>query len=339
MKNRKNLFYIGAFTICSLSLAACDKEDVYDVYGDPYNRVYTQDNSQAFKIVQTPISTISNVDFKWPAKCSKKAVENIKVKVIVDNSMIADYNEEHGTEFEAMPTEALVLNNMEMTIPAGGMAVSDTAHVQLTDNADVLESLKSDKGYIIPLRLESVEGGDSQLSTNMLKPTFITVTVTEDNMNHDVTTYNGTGALVADQAGWTATTNGSIQSWYDPIESIFDGYYNTHCSMSNRSGELYLNIDMGKQYTFDAIKMTTSGYDYSTWEEKETGAFSADMTVSTSDNGTDWKSQGKIESGTEIEACVFYAPLTARYIRITVPNAGGWYGASLDCGVFNVYAK
>lgn len=22
-----------------------------------------------------------------------------------------------------------------------------------------------------------------------------------------------------------------------------------------------------------------------------------------------------------------------------VPNAGGWYGASLECGVFNVYAK
>lgn len=337
MKNRKNLFYIGAFTICSLSLAACDKEDVYDVYGDPYNRVYTLDNSQAFKIVQTPISTISNVDFKWPAKCSKKASDNIKVKVIVDNSLIAAYNEEHGTEFEAMPTEALVLNNMEMTIPAGSMAVSDTAHVQLTDNADVLGTLKSEKGYIIPLRLESAEGGNSQLSTNMLEPTFITVSVTEDNMNHEVTTYNGTGTLVADQSGWTATTNGSVQSWYDPIESIFDGDYQTYCYISNRSGELYLDIDMGKQYTFDAIKMTTNGYDETTWEEKETGAFSAGMTVSTSDNGTDWKSQGQVEQ--KAEACVFYAPLTARYIRITVPNAGGWYGASLQCGVFNVYAK
>lgn len=337
MKNIKNLFYIGTFTICSLSLAACDKEDVYDVYGDPYNRVYTLDNSQAFKIVQTPISTISNVDFKWPAKCSKKASDNIKVKVIVDNSLIADYNEEHGTEFEAMPTEALVLNNMEMTIPAGSMAVSDTAHVQLTDNADVLGNLKSEKGYIIPLRLESAEGGNSQLSTNMLEPTFITVSVTEDNMNHEVTTYNGTGTLVADQSGWTATTNGSVQSWYDPIESIFDGDYQTYCYISNRSGELYLDIDMGKQYTFDAIKMTTNGYDETTWEEKETGAFSAGMTVSTSDNGTDWKSQGQVEQ--KAEACVFYAPLTARYIRITVPNAGGWYGASLQCGVFNVYAK
>lgn len=337
MKNRKNLFYIGAFTICSLSLAACDKEDVYDVYGDPYNRVYTLDNSQAFKIVQTPISTISNVDFKWPAKCSKKASENIKVKVIVDNSLIADYNEEHGTEYEAMPTEALVLNNMEMTIPAGSMAVGDTAHVQLTDNADVLGALKGDKGYIIPLRLESAEGGDSQLSTNMLKPTFITVTVTEDNMNHDVTTYNGTGTLVANQSEWTATTNGSVQTWYDPIESIFDGDYETCCYITNRSGELYLDVDMGKDYTFDGIKMAYSGYDYYTGTQKEIGSFAVGMTVSISDNGIDWKSQGEIEK--QAESCVFYAPITARYIRITVPNGGGYYGAKLQCCVFNVYAK
>lgn len=337
MKNRKNLFYIGMFTFCAFGFAACSDEETYDVYGDPYNRVYTLDNSQAYKIVQTPISTISNVDYKWPVKCSKKANGDIKVKVVVDNSLIAAYNDEHGTEYEAMPAEALLLENMEMTIPSGNMVVGDTAHVQLTDNANILTSLKSEKGYIIPLRLESVQGGNSQLSTNVLEPTFITVTVTEDNMNHDVTQYTGTGTLVADQTGWSATTNGSVYSWYDPIESVFDGDYRTYCYITNRSGELTLDIDMGKSYTFDGIKMTTSGYDYTTYEEAETGAFSAGMTVSTSANGTDWKTQGEIENAAE--ACVFYAPLTARYIRISVPNSGGWYGASLQCGIFNVYAK
>lgn len=244
MKNRKNLFYIGAFTICSLSLTACDKEDVYDVYGDPYNRVYTLDNSQAFKIVQTPISTISNVDFKWPAKCSKKASDNIKVKVIVDNSLIAAYNDEHGTEFEAMPTEALVLNNMEMTIPAGSLSVSDTAHVQLTDKADVLGTLKSEKGYIIPLRLESAEGGNSQLSTNMLKPTFITVTITEDNVNHDATEYTGTGTLVADQSGWSVTPiNGSTGS---NLQRWFDGNPKNYASVSDWNNyQAAFVVDMG----------------------------------------------------------------------------------------------
>lgn len=102
----------------------------------------------------------------------------------------------------------------------------------------------------------------------MLAPSFLTITVTEDNMNHEATQYTGTGTLVADQTGWTATTNGTVQSWYEPIEVIFDGNYETYCSISNRSGELLLDIDMGKAYSFDSIKMTSSGYDYETWTEK-----------------------------------------------------------------------
>ena len=319
MKNRKNLFYIGMFAICVLGFAACGDDETYDVYGDPYNRVYILDNSKEYKIVQTPVSTVSNVDFTWEARCSKKASGDIRVTVAVDNSLIDAYNEEHDTEFEALPVEAVVLENAEMTIPAGEM------------DANVLSTLKSAKGYIIPLRLVSAEGGNSQLSTNMLAPSFLTITVTEDNMNHEAIQYTGTGALVADQTGWTATTNGTVQSWYDPIESIFDGNGETYCYISNRSGDLWLDVDMGKPYSFDGIRMMSSSY------YGDSGSFSAGMTVSTSDNGTDWKAQGEIES--DAEDCVFYAPLTARYIRITVPNAGGWYGASLECGVFNVYAK
>lgn len=331
MKNRKNLFYTAMLAICALAFAACGDDETYDVYGDPYNRVYVLDNSQSFKIVQTPISTISNVDFTWNAKCSQKASGDIKVTVAVDNTLIDVYNEEHATEFEAMPAEAIVLENTEMVIPAGEMIVTDALHVKLTDDANTLSALKSEKGYIIPLRLVAVEGGGAQLSTNMVAPSFLTVTVTEDNMNHEATQYTGIGTLVADQTGWTATTNGTVQSWYDPIESIFDGNGETYCYISNRSGDLWLDVDMGKPYSFDGIRMMSSSY------YGDSGSFSAGMTVSTSDNGTDWKAQGKIES--DAEDCVFYAPLTARYIRITVPNAGGWYGASLECGVFNVYAK
>ena len=331
MKNRKNLFYIGMFAICVLGFAACGDDETYDVYGDPYNRVYILDNSKEYKIVQTPVSTVSNLDFTWEARCSKKASGDIRVTVAVDNSLIDAYNEEHDTEFEALPVEAVVLENAEMTIPAGEMVVADAVHLKLTDDANVLSTLKSAKGYIIPLRLVSAEGGNSQLSTNMLAPSFLTITVTEDNMNHEAIQYTGTGALVADQTGWTATTNGTVQSWYDPIESIFDGNGETYCYISNRSGDLWLDVDMGKPYSFDGIRMMSSSY------YGDSGSFSAGMTVSTSDNGTDWKAQGEIES--DAEDCVFYAPLTARYIRITVPNAGGWYGASLECGVFNVYAK
>ena len=180
MKNRKNLFYISMFAICVLVFTACGDDETYDVYGDPYNRVYVLDNSKEYKIVQTPISTVSNVDFTWEAKCSKKASGDIRVTVAVDNSLIDAYNEEHDTEFEALPVEAIVLENKEMTIPAGEMVVADAVHLKLTDDVNVLSTLKSEKGYIVPLRLVSAEGGNSQLSTNMLAPSFLTITVTEE---------------------------------------------------------------------------------------------------------------------------------------------------------------
>ena len=60
---------------------------------------------------------------------------------------------------------------------------------------------------------------------------------------------------------------------------------------------------MGKAYSFDGIKMTSSGYDYDTGLKKRSVCSVPGMTVSTSDNGTNWKAQGEIES--DAEDCVF----------------------------------
>lgn len=320
MKSRKNLFYIGMFALCTIGFAACDDEETYDVYGDPLNRVYISDNSKAYKIVQTPISIISNVDFKWPAKCSQKASGTIKATVVVDNSLIAAYNEEHGTAFEAMPAEAIVLENAEMAIPAGKMVVADTMHVKLTDDANVLSMLKSEKGYIIPLRLVSVEGPNTRLSTNMVAPSFLTVTVTEDNVNHEATENDITGTLVADQTGWSVSLLSGTGVYLD---KWFDGNPQTNAFIRGQS--VAFTVDMGKSYTFSAIAA------YRSTSLGEYNSISAGTKISTSDDGTNFKSAGKVTGSSKFIA--FYAPLTARYIRVETTSS------SVNCGVFNVYAK
>ena len=299
MKSRKNLFYIGMFALCAIGFAACDDDETYDVYGDPFNRVYISDNSKAYKIVQTPISTVSNVDFKWPAKCSQKASGTIKATVVVDNSLIAAYNEEHGTVFEAMPAEAIVLENAEMTIPAGKMVVADTVHVKLTDEPN------------------------TQLSTNMVAPSFLTVTVTEDNVNHEATEADITGTLVANQAGWSVNVlSGSGSN----LDRWFDGNPQSTASISDWSNyKAAFTVDMGKSYTFSAIV----AYRGTSWGEYN--SISAGTKISTSDDGTNFKSAGEVTGSSKF--IVFYAPLTARYIRVETTSY------SVNCGVFNVYAK
>lgn len=323
MKSRKNLFYIGMFALCGIGLAACGDDEAYDVYGDPFNRVYIQGSSNTYKIVQTPISTVSNVDFKWPAKCSQKASGTIKAKVVVDNSLIAAYNEEHGTVFEAMPAEAIVLENAEMTIPAGKMVVADTVHVKLTDDANVLSTLKSEKGYIIPLRLVSAEGPNAQLSTNMVAPSFLTITVTEDNVNHEATEADVTGTLVADQTGWSVE---ALSGSGSNLNRWFDGNPQSTAAIYDYSNyKVAFTVDMGKSYTFNSIVA------YRSTSSREYNSISAGAKISTSDDGTNFKSAGEVTGSSKF--IVFYAPLTARYIRVETTSY------SMNCGIFNVYAK
>ena len=153
MTNIKSIFYASMLTLSLMSLGACNNDDVYDFPGDPYNRVYIQDKSPSYKIVQTPISTVSNLDFSIPLKCTQIAKGEIKATIEIDNSLIDEYNEMHGTSYEAMPTNAIVIENATMTIPAGAMVSIDTLKVKTSDDASVMSTLKSQDGYLVPLRI------------------------------------------------------------------------------------------------------------------------------------------------------------------------------------------
>lgn len=334
MKTKKHylLFHAVAALLCTASLAACSDDDTYDFPGDAHNRVYLKDNSTDYKIVQTPISTVSNLDFTTDLKCTQRASAEIRATIEVDNSLIDAYNEENGTQYEAMPSAALAIENATLTIPAGQMATADTFRITTTTDEATLSALRSTNGYLIPLRISKTEGGNASPSTNVYS-TYLTVTITEDNINHDATEADITGTLVADQSGWSATTNGSVQSYYEPIETLFDGDESTYCYIYS-SEDLNLDIDMGKQYTFDAITLWY-GYDYG-WGAYEEGSLTSGMTIYTSNDGTTWQSAGEI-TGSSSKVCVFYAPLTTRYLRIHTPQ-GSWR-TSLMGGVFNVYAK
>lgn len=332
MKKIRNIFYTVMLALCAMNLTACDDEETYDFPGDPYNRVYILNHSNSYRIIQTPISSISDVDFSLSVNCKSNAQGAITAAVEIDNSLIADYNKQHGTRYEEMPAAAISIENAVMTIPDGEMVSTETLHLTMSDNESAVSGLRSENGYLIPLRLVSTEGGEAQMSTN-LYTAYVIVTVMEDNVNHDATDNDITGTLVADQAGWSATTNGEVQSWYDPINCLFDGTTNTSVYISgSRGASLSLDVNMGKPYTFDAITL----FNYSSWSGKQ-GCLVNGTEIYTSNDGTSWKSVGEV-TGNTASNCVFYAPITTQYIRLMIPDSNG-YGAYLMAAVFNVYAK
>lgn len=327
MKLLKKLFHVGMLVACASLWVACSKDEACDVMGDASNRVYLIDYAVDYKIVITPVSAVSNLDIKIPVKCNKMATEIIKVTVEVDNSLIDEYNIKHGTSYEPFPAGALMFENQTMTIPAGAMITQDSVHITLTNDFNITSKMKSDNGYLLPLRVTKVEGGEAVPSTNLFSSYF---TMTKENINHEATEADIKGMLVEDQTGWSATTDGVIAPYYAPIETLFDGDNSTFCYIGRASGKssVTIEVDMRKNYTFDAIRM-----DANSWGSFS-GALEVGTVISISTDGTAWKEVGKVTKGygsSGAAFCAFYDSLIARYIRLVIPT----YGSRL--GRFNVH--
>lgn len=325
-------FKIKNIAICitllgMLTFYACSDNDSFDVNGDPYNRVYIVDRANSYKIIQTGMSSIVDMKYELPLKCSKKASGNIRGTIEVDNSLIEAYNKEHGTNYEAMPASALIIENSVMNIPTGAMVATDTLRITMTKDQSILSGLSSEKGYLVPLRLTSVEGGDSHISSNLVSA-YLIVNISDNVVNHDATQSNITGTLVTDQTGWSATTNATVSGSYQPLSYLFTPATSSYCYMYNTSADgLILSINMNKPYTFDAITLHRS---------TSTASLTSGMVIYTSNDGITWKSIGELTKSSTF--CVFYEPITTQYIRIIKPKAASG-NTTLYASRFNIYAK
>lgn len=326
----------GALALCSVGFTSCDDDDEYDFPGDASNRVYTPDQSQAFKIIQTPAGAIAAVECEIPAKCRTYAAGDIKVKVEIDNSLIDAYNEENGTSFLELPSEAVVIETPVMTIPAGAMESADTTRISLTDDATILAGLTAAEGYLLPVRMTEVTGGGAMAATSQKSISYLTITVTNDAVNHGATLEDATGTPVADQSGWSLSGNVDCSDGY----MLFDGDAKQYTSFESES-TMELIVDMGKVYSFDAIEAKYA-YGWGSWSY-DYGSLSDGTDIAISTDGNTYQTMATIE-GTGYSGAsyvVFYGSLTARYIKLTIPATESYWGssASFECGYFNVYAK
>lgn len=334
MKTYKSLFIVGALALAA-GFTSCSDDEEYDFPGTNTNFVYQKDGSSSFKIIQTPISTISTVDVQIPVQCTKKAQGDIKVTFGIDNSLIDAYNEEHNTEYVAIPENVLVIENQTVTIPAGEMKGDATVNIKTTDDETILNQLSDNNDYLVPIVRKSVEGSNAIPSEQVNPVTYIIMTVVHDNVHHGASASDSKGTMVADQSGWSASVNeGTTVS--GNLNNLFDGNMTTTVTFQNRNNgsPTELTVDMGKEYTFDALTLYY-GYSYPGWGDYTYGQLTSDLEITTSTDGQKWTKVGIMENGDSDTIMVFYAPITARYIKIHKPYS--YYGR-LYGGVFNVYA-
>lgn len=315
----KTIQYIATLLVSTAILTACGDDDHYDILGDPHNRVYINHNKSAYQMIQTDLINKSNLDFTFDVQCTQPATSDIKVEAEIDNTLIQAYNSEHGTAYEALPVQALVIENKTATIAKGTTAPIAPTHISLTTDENILKQLNSDNGYIVPVRLGNIEGASAKLSTNMADPVYITLNVSHRLINPDASVSDITGTEVADQSQWTCTPLGTTTG--TNLERMFDGNPRLSASLvdnENNNADFY--VDMGRVITLDAVVGTAGN-------NRLNARLAGKMSVSL--DAKNWTEVGTLQKA--MKYVVLFVPITARYIRFET----GKY--SCNCSEFNVY--
>lgn len=339
MKTFKYISRIAAsMALCSLALVACNDDKEYDFPGDPNNKVYTADHSTETKIVQTPVGTFGGLNVAIPAVCKAPAEGDITVTFEINNGLIDAYNAENETNYKPMPAEALVLNNQSVVIPSGELKSDSVFTINFTDDADILATLEDLDGYLIPVSIKSISGGNAKQAVSVPSISYIVVGVGFDVTDPNANEGNRKGSLVDDRSGWTVNLLQGSQS--GDASAWFDGDVNNSCLFEDPDYASVV-VDLGRVYSFDGI---VGSYKMYGWYD--CGVFKEKMKVALSSDNVQWMEVFECDNNSWLgqKFVGFYGPMNARYIRISTPNpyAGTsyaqWYNAEIECADFNIYA-
>lgn len=330
------IFIVSATLAGALSLASCNDDDTFDVYGNPDNLVFAPDNSTNATVVQTPVGTFGSLNFATQAQCNQKAAGDITVNFSIDNSLIDAYNEEKGTSYIAIPDGALVLTNSILTIPQGAYTSSEKFTINFTEDVTALATIDNEAGYLVPVVIESCSGAGSKKAESVKSTSYIAISVSHEVIDGSATQDDRKGSLVSDRSAWSVevlqgSANGTLADWFDDNAS-------SQATVSNSGSDPAIFIvDLGREYAFDGIKAYTyTDYGWGGWN---TGSLNKSNIYISSDKST-WTSVGTTGGGSwsGVEFVGFYGAIKARYIKVEQPKVNSYYDPEFNCGDFNIYA-
>lgn len=335
MNNMKNILYVGLFSLCGMAFTACDDEETYDVMGEKNNLVYLREPVGNFKFIHTPVTSASTLNYSIAVRCTQNAATDIRATIEVDESLVVAYNEENQTEYEAFPEEALVFENRALTIPQGEI-LSNVANI--TADQSKIAELRSEKGYLLALKVGEVKGGKPSRNVNTAFVIVSTV-IDSDMIDESLNDSDTQGTIVSDRQGWNIEVESENEfTETGSVDKAFDE--DTNSSWKIKSSESFAVIfDLAEERDVTALRCMYRYYGYYDYL-----SFAKDTKIESSTNGTDWSEVGVLSKGSGWGSPIntnFYAPVKARYFKATIPVVSSWSGssASIEIGDFKVYVK
>lgn len=319
----------------AFGFASCSDDETYDVVGNPDNLVYFgagNDNTKSIDVIKTPSGALEDMDVKLPVKILRQTTSDVSVTVSPDASLVADYNEAHETEYEAMPTDILSGGKLTVTIKQGEMIAADSATIHIERSA--LSQL-DDATYLLPVRIS--EAG-SPISGQRGTAYIIAAVQTKyiaDNVGPD----DIDGSLVTDCGSWTATyDNGTAINAAELFDSdLTNGPQLRSDGNDGKSQTIIVDFKSNRQIT--GLRLSRWAYYYSWWDWWYTYDFS-EVTVSVSTDGNEWTSLGSASSSQMYndekgyQYVSLYEAVSARYLKLCILSGSSSVSSLAELGVY-----
>lgn len=335
MKTYKYIMASLSVAMLAFGFASCSDDETYDVVGNPDNLVYFgagNDNTKSVDVIKTPSGAIEDVNVKLPVKILRQATSDVSVTVSPDASLVADYNEEHETEYEAMPVDIISGGKLTVTIKQGETIAADSATIHIEKST--LSQL-ADATYLLPVRISEAGSAISgQRGTAYIIATVQTKYIA-DNVDPD----NIEGSLITDYSSWTATyDNGTAINASELFDSdLTNGPQLRSDGSDGKSQTIIVDMKSNKQIT--GMRLSRWAYYYSWWDWWYTYDFS-EVTVSVSTDGNEWTSLGSASSdqmyndGQGYQYVSLYEAVSARYLKLYILSGSSSVSSLAELGVY-----
>jgi hypothetical protein len=273
--------------------------------------------TQTCAIVRTPLGVFGGISGNFDVSLHHALDGDVKVTAVADNSLIAAYNSEKGTDYVALPTNvanALIIT--PGTIAKGKTAAAPSIAVSVPNN--VAKSL-TEPGYILPLRLQvTYSNGTTQTVENSVA--YLVVRTLKSLVNDNPKALLGTAQSNEVASSWSCIAADNLDK--DAYSSMFGEYSSSWCFLKKNSSAASFTVDLGAIHKVSGFRV-----------------FSQLMTnaeVEISTDGKTWTSLGEVNDHNPLEIqsdwnslfwYVLYSGVPARYVKVNVildPNHYNW---------------
>jgi hypothetical protein len=337
--------YTALFMLAASLLSSCQKDDTYEISGDPEVKFFLNNtaaanapaNSVGFDAVNIPdvagsgwvnLSTSLPGTVKFPVFANKAVGQDVVISAVLDTTLVAKYNAANNTDYAVLPAGILNSNGLSARIVKGTSTSTDS--ITITTNAAAINTLTR-KAYMAPVKITAVsDPAAGKVTTNAASQVAYIIVNTElRRIKYLAVAADAQGALLTGRTAWGVTFSPAPAT----TGGVVDGSNTTYSRWTASPVTVNVNLQSAKNVTGLRLYTATS-----------TTYTPTQVEVSVSNDGINYDIVGaplkaNLTYASSYNYILFYKAIQAQYIRLKLSYSTSTNTQNLRLGELDVYAN